>query len=167
MRAQNRKFCNTLHHAPTRSSSTAMTQPRRIWPPSMQVRFSRDDRTDLRQGDPRRTEGASFWRYPAYPEHPWDQAELARYRLRSNEVFHRRADRCRRDLVPCLVSRGMLALKDAKFLMPATGRCPAPQPCGRLSAYGQAPSRSRLPPRPEFQTLQARSDADAGLALHT
>src|SRR5437879_8656506 len=24
-----------------------------------------------------------------------------------------------------------------------------------------------LPPRPEFQTLQARSDADAGLALHT
>src|SRR5258708_27283549 len=48
---------------------------------------------------------ASFWRCPAYPEHPWDQAELALCRLRSNEAFHRRADRCLRDWIPFPFSR--------------------------------------------------------------
>jgi hypothetical protein len=48
---------------------------------------------------------ASFWRCPAYPERPGDQAELALYRLRSNEAFHRRADRCLRDLMPFPFSR--------------------------------------------------------------
>ena len=48
---------------------------------------------------------ASFWRCPAYQEHPWDQAEPAPYRLRSNEAFRRRADRCLRDLMSCPFSR--------------------------------------------------------------
>ena len=43
---------------------------------------------------------ASFWRCPAYPERPWDGAEFAPYRLRSDEVFHPRADRSLRDLIP-------------------------------------------------------------------
>lgn len=43
---------------------------------------------------------ASFWRCPACPERPSDQAELARYRPRSDEAFHRRAGRRLRDLMP-------------------------------------------------------------------